>query len=48
MLFEQVFGVSYWQALLTAIYAGVLLGAYWWTFDIDPIAWLKAKKNPRK
>jgi hypothetical protein len=45
-LFQQVFGISFWQALLMAVYAGALLGAYWWAYGIDPGA-LLTKKNPR-
>lgn len=47
LLFQQVFGISYAHALLTAVYAGALIGAFMWTFNVDPIAWLMAKKNPR-
>ena len=43
LLFQQVFGISYAHALLTAVYAGALIGAFMWTFSIDPAAWVRRK-----
>jgi len=37
-LFHAVFGVTFDQAVLIAAGWGVFIGAYCWTFNIDPVA----------